>query len=149
MVTHYVFPLNTTPSRMLAGGNRIFIASSLQETSLTAVKFEANLYRINLPLFIVLFYLTNFKVNLKTVITQRISEAVENKYITRTITLDISAIFDKVWRWECRFSAQDLQQWNHCKRLLIYDVLLAGRSMKAVVNCKSSDAHVIMAENMV
>ena len=78
-----------------------------------------------------------------TVITSRISSALDGGHISRAIALDISKAFDKVWH-------EGLLHKVSCygitgKTFSVVKSFLTSRSLKVVVNGQSSDAHPINA----
>ena len=78
-----------------------------------------------------------------TVISHRISEALDSTYDARAIALDISKVFDQVWH---NGLLHKLSSYGISGR--IYSIIksfLSSRSMKVVVNGQSSKVHAINA----
>ena len=78
-----------------------------------------------------------------TVISHRISEALDSTYDARAIALDISKAFDQVWH---KGLLHKLSSYGISGRVhSIIKSFLSGRSMKVVVNGQSSKVHAINA----
>ena len=78
-----------------------------------------------------------------TVITHRISRALDSNLDARVVTLDISKAFDKVWH---KGLLHNITSYGIKGR--VYSVLksfLTGRSMKVVLNGQSSNIYLINA----
>lgn len=77
-------------------------------------------------------------------ITQRIISALDDKQTSRTITLDISKPFDRVWH---KGLVHMLSSYEITGRLIsIINSFLTGRSLKGVINGHSSVALVVNAD---
>lgn len=73
-----------------------------------------------------------------TVIAHRIGKAVDNKFITKNICLDISKAFDKMWHWRLlhKLSIYGISG----RALSLINTFLTGKSLNAIVNSQLSEA---------
>ena len=76
-----------------------------------------------------------------TVITHRVSEAIDKGREIRTVALDISKAFDRVWHKDL---LHKLSSYGISSDVLgIIKSFLSARSLRVVVNGQTSEAHKI------